>query len=354
MAQFESRPARIVLTDPIDGCAAQSTATAAAFRDNVVLTLFTKDSKCNPGMSHLLLSSARFPCDWEQNYSICLHFTVSLSSPSLLHLGELVENIILASERAGGPHPRAVIFATAFTADDDILAYYYAAERARIPTLAVGRTFATQLIDAINRSDLPASITVHGTVDWSVLPAPLRNQLRTDDLAPFSSRGPTRDGRRKPDVVGPGMLVNSVNSDGILFSYNCNDAPERGYEALTVKQGTSMSTPLTAGAIATVRQYLREGFCPVEGTCPGRRDPALAFDPSAALLKALAINSAQPIGGIIVEYQSRQDKTLVAEHVAGQLSNQQVSNTTLEYTHICILSLPSQIRFNVPFVLFFS
>jgi serine protease AprX len=57
-------------------------------------------------------------------------------------------------------------------------------------------------------------------------------------LASFSSTGPTNDGRIKPDVVAPGSLVYAASPPG-PDTYSNN-------------QGTSFSTPLTAGVAALV------------------------------------------------------------------------------------------------------
>ena len=56
-----------------------------------------------------------------------------------------------------------------------------------------------------------------------------------DDLAYFSSIGPTADGRYKPDVVAPGYFVVSANSSGYSNTASCSVA---------YMQGTSMATPL--------------------------------------------------------------------------------------------------------------
>jgi len=55
-------------------------------------------------------------------------------------------------------------------------------------------------------------------------------------LAPFSSRGPTVDGRVKPDVVGPGVTVEAARA-----------GTAAGYVAYS---GTSMATPYVAGVVA--------------------------------------------------------------------------------------------------------
>ncbi|ADI75116.1 S-layer-related duplication domain protein (plasmid) [Methanohalobium evestigatum Z-7303] len=89
------------------------------------------------------------------------------------------------------------------------------------------------------------------------------------DVASFSSRGPTEDGRVKPDVVAPGTYINSTRS-----SY---DSDGSGY--YTEKHGTSMATPLTAGAAASIRQYYVEN----------------SIQPTASLIKTTLINGAHDI-----------------------------------------------------------
>ncbi len=56
--------------------------------------------------------------------------------------------------------------------------------------------------------------------------------------APFSSMGPTRDGRAKPDVVAPGVEVLAASSNWRTGNNN-----ER-------KSGTSMAAPMVAGLVA--------------------------------------------------------------------------------------------------------
>jgi len=51
----------------------------------------------------------------------------------------------------------------------------------------------------------------------------------------FSSRGPTPDGLRKPDILAPGVEINSLSNSS------------SGYHSLS---GTSMATPIVAGSIA--------------------------------------------------------------------------------------------------------
>lgn len=94
-------------------------------------------------------------------------------------------------------------------------------------------------------------------------------------MAAFSSRGPTDDGRIKPDIVAPGTFIISTRSRASSDTA-WGVAPNTNYLYMG---GTSMATPLTAGAAGLVRQWLAED-----------RDMSA---PSAALIKALLINGAR-------------------------------------------------------------
>jgi len=108
---------------------------------------------------------------------------------------------------------------------------------------------------------------------------PIFSDLISDNpfgMAAFSSRGPTLDGRYKPDIVAPGTNIISTRSSlagGEGWGIYDEDYMYMG--------GTSMATPLTAGAAVLLREYLMS----VEG---------LVF-PSAALLKAALLNSAEDV-----------------------------------------------------------
>ena len=57
-------------------------------------------------------------------------------------------------------------------------------------------------------------------------------------VAPFSSRGPTREGLPKPDFLAPGVEISSLDHQD-----------PRGYK---VQSGTSMATPVVSGAAANL------------------------------------------------------------------------------------------------------
>ena len=98
-----------------------------------------------------------------------------------------------------------------------------------------------------------------------------------DTMASFSSRGPTADGRIKPDIVAPGTNVVSVRGEQTPYT------PFPANQAYSAVSGTSMATPLTAGASAVVREWLVK-----------ERN---VTNPSAALLKALMVHGAFQLPG---------------------------------------------------------
>jgi subtilisin family serine protease len=107
-----------------------------------------------------------------------------------------------------------------------------------------------------------------------------------DGMAAFSSRGPSPEGRIKPDVVAPGTGILSARSseanDTGLFGIS--DDPAWMYDA-----GTSMATPLVSGCAAVIRQALQ--LNPPEGATGS------PYSPSAALVKAVLINGAVELKG---------------------------------------------------------
>ncbi|MBC2807004.1 S8 family serine peptidase [Rhizobium ruizarguesonis] len=101
-------------------------------------------------------------------------------------------------------------------------------------------------------------------------------------MVAFSSRGPTGDKRIKPDVVAPGTYILSTRSRVVASS-------QWGYGRFgsttlyMLDSGTSMATPLTAGAVGVIREYLR--------------NKVNISNPSAALLKATLIAGAASLNG---------------------------------------------------------
>ena len=100
-----------------------------------------------------------------------------------------------------------------------------------------------------------------------------------NQIAYFSSLGPTLDGRTKPDVVSPGCNVFSVRSSQATGLSGMS-------EYYAYMSGTSQATPLTAGMCALIREWLirYRGFNEKEKK------------PSSALIKAIVMGGAVDIG----------------------------------------------------------
>jgi len=94
-----------------------------------------------------------------------------------------------------------------------------------------------------------------------------------ETMADFSSRGPCKDGRIKPDVVAPGTYIASLQSQSATDEYAWAPiSPNYQYQG-----GTSQAGPHVSGAAAVFVQYYRE----TRGVMP-----------SPDLVKAALINSA--------------------------------------------------------------
>ena len=110
-------------------------------------------------------------------------------------------------------------------------------------------------------------------------------QFTPNNIAVFSSRGPTADQRIKPDLVAPGYNTISAKAG----SGQCGGPLS---SVLAAKSGTSMATPTIAGNLALIRQYFLEGFYPT-----GSRNPNNQFVPSGSLIKAVAIAAGTRLTG---------------------------------------------------------
>jgi len=91
-------------------------------------------------------------------------------------------------------------------------------------------------------------------------------------IAEFSSRGPTLDGRIKPDLVTKGVAVLSTNQNG---NY-------------TFLQGTSMATPVVSGISALLIQQWRRSFG--------------GANPKPDELRAILLNGAEDLGQLGPDY----------------------------------------------------
>jgi subtilisin family serine protease len=124
-----------------------------------------------------------------------------------------------------------------------------------------------------------------------------------NDMIAFSSRGPCDDGRKKPEIVGPGThdsggvfqasLVNPpgsgngaaggcFNASGVCAGPGGSNFWPLGQQWYTASSGTSHSCPAVSGTAALIRQdFINQGLTL----------------PSPAIIKALIMNSARYMTG---------------------------------------------------------
>ncbi len=122
---------------------------------------------------------------------------------------------------------------------------------------------------------------------------PFRSDPMADDpeeVVAFSSRGPTQDGRTKPEVVAPGTFILSARSTRIAPNNPAWGAfpPSKLYFFMG---GTSMATPLTAGAVAVIREYLRKQ--------QGVKSPTAALLKAALVVGARRLPKTAPQGTLL-------------------------------------------------------
>ncbi len=124
-----------------------------------------------------------------------------------------------------------------------------------------------------------------------------------NDIIGFSSRGPTADGRKKPEIVAPGTHVSGgapqasiasptgsgtgaqlacFNGTGVCGGTGGSNFFPAGQQWYSASSGTSHSTPAIAGYAALIRQhFINQSMTP----------------PTPAMTKALMMNSARYLNG---------------------------------------------------------
>ncbi len=103
--------------------------------------------------------------------------------------------------------------------------------------------------------------------------------------ANFSANGPSLDSRVKPDLVAPGVSICSGRGfeASTPMGFSCaSGTHSNGVNMYMTLSGSSQATAVAGGSVSLIREFIRE-------------DVGIS-SPSAALLKAAAINGATDIG----------------------------------------------------------
>jgi hypothetical protein len=105
------------------------------------------------------------------------------------------------------------------------------------------------------------------------------------EIPSFSSRGPTQDGRVKPDLVAPGTHVTGAATQDPAYDGSgvCEKYYPDGQSLYTWSSGTSHSAPAASGAASLVYRYYQDHF--------GGQAP------SPAMLKAYLVQSTRYLSG---------------------------------------------------------
>jgi hypothetical protein len=104
-------------------------------------------------------------------------------------------------------------------------------------------------------------------------------------VAGFSSRGPTVDGRTKPDVMAPGSSTISASGDS-------NTTATIEPPVSKALSGTSMAAPTISGNAGLMRQFFTDGFYP-----RGAKTVNDTYNPSGMVMKAVLLNGTNPVLG---------------------------------------------------------
>jgi serine protease AprX len=132
-----------------------------------------------------------------------------------------------------------------------------------VVVVAAGNTGYGSLSSFQRQTDVGLTMTINdpGNAELAItVGATHRDMPHTYGVSYFSSKGPTGDGRAKPDLVAPGERITSCAAGKALASVS-PDGPPPDPERVAVyveDSGTSMAAPHVSGAIAAFLSIRRE------------------------------------------------------------------------------------------------
>ena len=178
--------------------------------------------------------------------------------------------------------------------------------------LSVGKAVEAGIVAAVaggNSGPKPSTIGTPGNHPDAFTVGALNDKgtltRADDDVAQFSSRGPTSvDGLVKPDILSPGVNITAANAPGSALDRAA--VPHVGQGYITIS-GTSMATPIMAGIIATilsanpnltpaqVKEIFMSTADPMANVDPNSQGSGVV-DPQEALQRALALKEQTAVG----------------------------------------------------------
>ena len=129
-----------------------------------------------------------------------------------------------------------------------------------VVVVAAGNTGYTQIstTERFTKIGLLNTINDPGNAELAItVGSTHRDSPHTFGVSFFSSKGPTGDGRLKPDLVAPGERITSAATPGQLTRLGLSNVPDNGCTYID-DSGTSMSAPHVSGVIAAFLSIRRE------------------------------------------------------------------------------------------------
>ena len=130
-----------------------------------------------------------------------------------------------------------------------------------VVVVAAGNTGYGALSAAERQTRTGFQVTINdpGNAAWAItVGATHRDMPHTYGVSYFSSKGPTGDGRLKPDLVAPGERITSCAAGRVLAALFDGADPPKEAAVYTDDSGTSMAAPHVSGAIAAFLSIRRE------------------------------------------------------------------------------------------------